>query len=114
MSYDKVLMCKKDVYADSILVEIMNTPIEKIGVSSETWLNHTDGNIPMSMFPHSPDIQHLYMLEDHVVICVGDVTLVINAGVNMWLCDDYLLLNKILARPDIVHYLKDVVRIISL
>lgn len=114
MSYDEALMCKKDAHADSVLVEILNTPVEEIGVNGETWLNHTDGNSPMSMLPHSPDIQHLYMLEDRVAICVCGVTLVISAIVNMWLADDYLLLNKMLERPDVVHYLKDAARILSL
>ena len=113
MSYDEALMCKKAAHADSILVEIMNAPIEEIGVIGETWVSNFSG-LPVSMFPHSVDIHHLYMREDGVAICVGGATLVINASVDMWLDDDYLLLNKILERPDIVHHLKDVARILSL
>lgn len=113
MSYDEALMCKKAAHADSILVEIISTPIEEIGVSGDTWTSHIDGR-PMSMFPHSVDIRHLYMLEDSVGICVSGVTLVINTSVDMWLADDYLLLSRILERPDIVHHLKDVARMLYL
>lgn len=113
MSYDEALMCKKGAHADSMLVEIMNTPIEEIGVSCDTWVSNFSG-LPVSMFPHSADIHHIYMREEHVVVCVRGVTLVINASVNEWLDDDYLLLNKILGRPDIVHHLKDVARVLSL
>ena len=113
MSYDEALRCKKGAHADSILVEILNAPVEEVEVIGDTWVSNFSG-LPMSMFPHSPDIQHLYMREEHVVICVGDVTLVIKASVDVWLDDDYLLLNKILERPDIVHHLKDVARVLSL
>lgn len=113
MSYDEALRYKKGVHIDSILVEIMNTPIEEIGVSGDTWTSNFSG-LPVSMFPHSVDIHHLYMREEHLVVCVRGVNLVISASVNMWLDDDYLLLNKILERPDIVHHLKDVARVLSL